>query len=164
VLFVRTTTWRGRIVRFIEGGPTEFAHVGVIVDAGAAGLRVAHAAPEGAGMVRIESLEALLSRSEVTSAAVYRPRISKTAASQAAAIAVAYASARTPFDHEFQLHDDRTIYCTELVWLSFRDYGLQLNGKSSIVFPSDLLATGFFEPVLANRPAAPTGRQAAESR
>jgi uncharacterized protein YycO len=156
VVFLNTTTWRGRFVRFIDPGPAEFAHVGIIVRADGAGLQVAHAAPEGAGMVLVERLDALLLRSEITSAVVYRPRISRTAAGRAAAIAVAYANARTPFDHEFRLHDDRTIYCTELVWLSFRAFGLDVNEGESILFPSDLIASGFFAPAVARRPDATT--------
>ncbi len=64
---------------------------------------------------------------------------------RAAGIASTYADARIPFDHEFRLEDDRAVYCTELVWRSYRHLGLHIRASGGIVFPSDLIDSGFFD-------------------
>lgn len=145
-MFFRTTTWRGRLVRLFESGDDEFTHVGVIVRTSALGLDVAHASPVAEREVRVDRLSDLLSRSEISSVAVYHPRAGETDARRAAGIALSYANAHTPFDDEFRLDEDRTVYCTELVWLAYRKFGLRIGASERILFPSDLVASGFFRP------------------
>jgi len=137
-IFFGTTTWRGRLVRLFESRDDEFAHVGVIV--GVEGdARVVHADPTGAGAVRLERLSELLRREEISSIAIYHPRVRDAEAARAAKTALKYASSRTPFDFEFSLTDDHAVYCTELVWLLYRTAGLRIERSSHILFPSDLL-------------------------
>lgn len=62
-------------------------------------------------------------------------------------IAGRYASRRTPFDTDFELADDSAIYCTELVWICYREAGLRATSADRVLFPSELLNQGFFEPV-----------------
>jgi len=144
IVFIRTTTWRGRFVRLLELGNDDFAHVGVIVRA-APDLEIVHASPTESGTVRVDRLSTLLARSEATSFAIYHPRSSPSEATRAAAIALKYAADHTPFDTRFDLAEDRAVYCTELVWLAYRGAGLRIESLSDILFPSDLIQSGFFE-------------------
>ena len=149
VVFLRTTTWRGRVVRIFESERDDFSHVGVIVEVAGDRLRFAHAAPGengGSGIVRVDDLAALLARDDVVSADIYHARVSEDDAMRAAGIAWGYAKSQTPFDRGFRLDDDHAVYCTELVWLSYRQFGLTVRSRSAILFPSDLLTTGFFVP------------------
>lgn len=147
VVFLRTTTWRGRVVRIFESGRDDFSHVGVVVEVAGDSLRIAHAAPGedgGLGIVRVDELAALLARDDVVSADIYHARVSEDDAKRAAGIALGYAKSQTPFDRNLRLDDDHAVYCTELVWLSYGQFGLTVRSRSAILFPSDLLTTGFF--------------------
>lgn len=146
VVFFCTTTWRGRLIRLLGDVDDEFTHVGVIARSDQHGLHVVHASPVEGSTVRMDRLVDLLSRREISCAAIYHPRVSESEALRAASIARSYANTRTPFDHEFRLEDDHAVYCTELVWLSYRNAGLRIHRTGSIVFPSDLIHSGFFRP------------------
>jgi hypothetical protein len=149
VVFFHTTTWRGRLVRILQQDGDNFTHVGIVVDAGANDVRIAHACPVKPAIVRIERLVNVLARPEITSATVYRPRVRKGEAVRAAAIAEQYASRQTPFDFNFELTDDQAVYCTELVWIAYRQAGLTIKASRNILFPSDLVHAGFFEPLVS---------------
>jgi len=74
----------------------------------------------------------------------------------AAQRAEVYADAATPFDDDFNLDSADRLYCTELVWRSYRDAGLDLApqdlltgaglapGKRLLV-PSDLAGSRFVQ-------------------
>lgn len=146
VVFFRTTTWRGKIVRLLQFDTDDYAHAGVVVG-NVPDLLVAHACPTEPATVRIESLHELLMRDEITAFAVYRPRAGQTEAVRAGRIAADYAHRATPFDFDFNLGDDREVYCTELVWLAYRSSGLTIEATDRILFPAELLHTRFFEEV-----------------
>jgi uncharacterized protein YycO len=146
VIFFRTITWCGRIVRLLEYNGDNFTHVGVVVRC-TAGIYVAHASPAGPALARVDRLSDLLSSNEITSFSVYRPRASDHALVRAARIAQSYADRKVPFDFDFELGDDKKIYCTELVWLAYRAAGLR-NTSRGILFPDDLLRTNFFMRLL----------------
>ena len=144
VVFFRTTTWRGRIVRLFQFDmDDDFAHVGVVVRV-TPDVLVAHACPTEPAAVRIDRLDELLMRDEITAAAVFRPRADDAEATAAATIAEDYARRAIPFDFDFELADDRAVYCTELVWLAYRSAGLKIGTTGRILFPADLLQGGFF--------------------
>ncbi len=64
-------------------------------------------------------------------------------------VAEEYAAKETPFDFDFELADDHAVYCTELIWLSYRTAGLKIKATRNILFPADLVHTGFFKPLVA---------------
>lgn len=147
VVFFRTTTWRGRLVRALEGDSEEYTHVGIVIDADTKAPRIAHACPIKPAIVRIERLPDILANDEVTSAVIYRPRVPEAQARKAALIAERYAARKVPFDFEFDLADDSAVYCTELIWLSYRGAGLKIEVSHNIIFPADLVRAGFFVPL-----------------
>lgn len=151
VIFFRTITWRGRLVRALETGQGDFAHVGIIVSTDD-DVYVVHASPSPS-VVTINKLDDLLARDEITSAVIYRPRVRAAEAVRAASVAAEYASRKTPFDFRFNLADDHQIYCTELIWLSYRAVGLKIEGSGGILFPDDLVQSGFFRPLAIRNPA-----------
>lgn len=144
VVFFQTTTWRGQLVRFLQTGDAGFTHVGIVV-ANERGIEIAHASPLGPRTVQIEPLDRILTAKDVTGCAVYHAAVTDAEAARAARIATDYALRRIPFDFDFDLSNDSAVYCTELVWLSYRSAGLRLPAYSGILFPADLLKTDFFE-------------------
>lgn len=151
VVFFRTVTWRGYVVRLLELGHDDYSHVGIVAGNGPGGLTIVHAAPVGAagedGTVQVEPLRQILARSEIADLAFYRPRAAPAAAEEGVRIASRYAARKTPFDHDFDLTDDGAVYCTELIFLAYRGAGLDLHASGRIVYPSDLLQSGFFSPL-----------------
>lgn len=147
VVFFRTTTWRGSLVRLLQENGDDFTHAGIVVDAASNDVRVAHACPVEPAIVRIDRLSDLLAKDEITSVAIYRPRVRRAEALKATMIAEDYAARQIAFDFEFDLADDHAVYCTELIWLSYRIAGLKFKASRNIIFPADLVHTGFFEPL-----------------
>jgi hypothetical protein len=150
VVFFRTTTWRGRLVRLLQENGEDFTHAGIVVDAAIPATRVAHACPVEPAIVRIDLLSDLLAKDEITSIAIYRPGVGKAEALKAAMIAKEYAAREIPFDVEFELANDDAIYCTELIWLSYRGAGLKIKASRNILFPVDLLHSGFFKLLVSD--------------
>ena len=134
-------------MRALQKNSDDFTHTGVVVGTDANDVRVAHACPIKPAMVRIDRLSHLLALPEITSAAIYRPRVDKRAALEAAAIAQQYANRKTPFDGDFRLTDDNAVYCTELVWICYRKAGLEVATADRVLFPAELLSGDFFESV-----------------
>ncbi|MGC1248784.1 MAG: YiiX/YebB-like N1pC/P60 family cysteine hydrolase [Spirulinaceae cyanobacterium] len=77
--------------------------------------------------VKIETLEAFLAKEETTAIALYRVREQyQSTVEQAVLFAHSYASKKLPFDQEFNLETEDSLYCTELVWRAYLQAGLDL--------------------------------------
>lgn len=147
VVFFRSTTWRGRLVRLIDWGPSDFSHVGIVAGESEQRVLIVHAAPPGFGRdgrVRVESLNDILGRGEMVEVAFYAPSASTVERVRSVHVALAYAVRHAPFDDEFEWDEDSSVYCTELIWLAFRQAGMPRPKAPWIVYPSDLLKTGYF--------------------
>ena len=131
LLFVRGMSWRSRIVLLINGGGSDFSHVGLVWRRNGRPF-VIHATPtssdkpEGGG-VMVDPLRKFLSTKHVLQAALYRVKDRKgDIAKRAAATAQRYAAQALPFDHEFDASTSSKLYCTELIWRAYREAELNL--------------------------------------
>eukprot|EP00752_Nemacystus_decipiens_P014026 g12462.t1 len=110
----------------------QYSHVGLI-QATPLGLFVIHAAPNGAGdggvgdkVARIP-LSLFLAERGYVAVQVMRLK-SQTAEAQELAqdacdFAMACAEQDVPFDSDYDLADDRTVYCSELIYLAYKQAG-----------------------------------------
>lgn len=153
VLFLNGTSWRSRIVRWIEGADNDFSHVGIVMKRGES-VWIIHADPEfgqdGHGQVVAEPWRAVLSPDRASGGAVYRLTDSNTYACESACrTADEFAKAHVPFDHNFDLNTPDRLYCTELVWQSFQKAGIDLRPQSmgKYLFPSDLMSSSYLKRV-----------------
>ncbi len=123
---------QSRIVLSMTDG-NRYSHVGMI-HATPEGLFVIHAAPTGAGdggmgdkVARIP-LSLFLSERGYVAVQVMRIKAQQAEALQLAQDACDYAYAWTeqniPFDSQFDLDEQDTMYCSELVYLAYRQAGL----------------------------------------
>lgn len=131
LLFVRGTSWRSRIVLLLNGGGSDFSHVGVVWHRNGTPF-VIHATPNSTddqrdGAVVVDSLHRFLSTEHVLQAALYRVNDrNRGIAKRAAAAARRFAAQDRPFDHDFDASTPGKLYCTELIWRAYRAAGLNL--------------------------------------
>lgn len=112
---------------------SQFSHVGILARRGDAWV-VIHSLPPDApgdpGGVRVELLSDYLSPANARRLGIYRLKnagAESIARVQAAVrAALEYGEQHTRFDGDFDLNDHRRLYCTELVWLAFRQAGIDL--------------------------------------
>lgn len=146
LVFRRGRSMISRAVLSLDG-ESEFSHVAIAVSI-ANQIRVVHAIPpEGtdSGGVIEEPLESFLIPELASAAALYRPK-DAAVGTRAAATALRYARARTPFDSGFDLSTPDAMYCTELVWRAYLEAGADLIGgfHERYLLPSRLLMSPEF--------------------
>lgn len=163
IVFLRGRSWRSRVVLLLEGRRAEFSHVGLVTIIRGRPF-VIDAAPgpfynRRTGSVALRPLEDFLSPVKVSEGAVYRldPFLPQVAA-LAAKIARHYAAQSIPFDDQFDLSLQDRLYCTELVWASYRDAGLDLlasfpHAQHSVLLPSTLAHSRYLREVAQLAPA-----------
>lgn len=146
LVFREGTGWRSATVQ--ARGNFVLSHVGIADRSSDGAIVIIHADPgEGslAGSVRAEPYASFADPSRSRGLAVYRLSLSQRAKSQMLARARSFAARQLPFDYDFNLEDEKSLYCTELVWRSMQGQHLSrfttnvalLNSR--IMFPKDLL-------------------------
>lgn len=109
--------------------------------------------------VKIDTLETFLTKEYTTAVALYRLRERyRSITKQAILVARGYALKKLPFDQEFDLETEDSLYCTELVWRAYLQGGIdlvegeftQLNlplAQGNYLLPSDLLHSRYTEKI-----------------
>ncbi len=157
LVFRRGSSLLSRAVLSADGA-IPYSHVGV-VNRENDKIRVIHVEPGDRpgrlNTVAIDSLADFLAPGKASAAAVYRLRSDVADRAPAAVLAASgYAARRVPFDDAFDLATDDTLYCTELVWRSYRMAGLDLVdgrfdhldmpiGKDIYILPSSLAGSRY---------------------
>ena len=115
---------------------TPYSHVGIAyVDNGQ--VFVIHTEANeltGKGSAKIDKIEEFLGRENSLYAAVYRLKDnSQTYGKMAVEAAIGYAKQKIPFDINFDLTTENELYCTELVYLAYKNAGLNITDKLDII-------------------------------
>ena len=128
---------------------------------GAEGLLVAHSVPEEgeqAGGVRLDPLEQFLAPDTAVDWAALR-LIEESNERAVASTRWVESMNGVPFDVTFDLSDEQSLYCTELVWRAYLEVGIDLVDNSfdevsfplfqsqRVLLPSRLLGSRFLAPV-----------------
>lgn len=147
ILFVRGTSCRSKLVLLFNLNCHGFSHVGLVHMLNGA-AHIVHAFPgdkrDDKGSVRIDTLTNFFASGDFAAAALYRvtPSWYETA-KKASAIAEKFADAEVPFDHDFDLQSPEKLYCTELVWVCYKNAGLDLladrRSKKRFILPSNII-------------------------
>ena len=119
-----------------------FSHVGIIYKNNKDAF-VIHAVPDesedGNDIVKLDPINEFLKINRAVEYAVYRIKNSNplTTKANAVKIALEYANKKIPFDSKFDLEDSNELYCTELVWKSYKGAGLDLidNNFDHLIVP-----------------------------
>lgn len=119
---------------------SQYSHVGVIFLENEK-VSVIHAVPEeepGEGdYVKKESIEVFLKQDRTSNFGVFRV-IDSTVAHKAAEYSLKLFKKKTPFDNDYNLQDTGKVYCTELIYHAYHNYGIDLsNGEfDEVSFPA----------------------------
>jgi hypothetical protein len=141
-----------------------YSHVGIVYKTDDT-LLIVHSVPAeepgGIDRVKAEPLELFLLYERAAMIAVLRLKsdVSPAIGNNAADNAFSFAEKKVLFDGDFDLLDPERLYCTELVWRSFYDAGLDIIdgnfdelslplGDGPYLLPSTVLESNYFEPIL----------------
>lgn len=137
VVFVRGKSFRSIFIRLVRAVhivlrvravPDDYSHVGIIKIVGGRAY-VVHASPR-TRKIQSEPVDVFLAPSDVDLASVYRFNGDSLMAAKASLVAWNYYTAGVPFDDEFNIFSDDRIYCTELVWLAWKNAGVDIFGDN----------------------------------
>lgn len=116
-----------------------YSHVGIIKVAGGKIFVIHTEANEftGEGYAKKEPLETFLSDENASTGAIFRLKeLSRYAGGKVIDVAEEYVKNRVPFDTEFNLTSEDRLYCTELVWITFKKSGIDIvKSFDKISFP-----------------------------
>lgn len=138
---------------------SDYSHTGIVHKVGNR-ITIIHSAPEqtlSAAGTREEPIESFLHN--VPLAAIYRLREDSNGLADRT-VSVAKTFIGVPFDVSLDMADARSLYCTELVWLSYKEAGIDLLdghydnlnvpilGKGVYILPSSLVNSRWLYQVL----------------
>ncbi len=153
IVFTRGNSINSYVVLLFDRNTSNYSHCGIIYKEKDK-CYIIHATPSPIdnqkGRVVMESLEKFFLVNKVTLTSIsrlddkYEKNIEK-----AVMETQRYQKASILFDNEFSLKNDK-LYCTELIWKSFLDSGINLLDKKinkGILFPSDLIKSKYLKAV-----------------
>lgn len=130
-----------------------FSHVGMLVWV-ADTLKVVHAVPkEKNDSMVFEPIERFLSQAKAQKAGFYKVECPDSIAKSASEYALKRYEEGCMFDHMYDLEDETKMYCTELVWRAYNEFGVDISGEKrtpvmkiiaesgEIITPYDLVET-----------------------
>lgn len=115
-----------KLIRLLKIFNKNYSHSGIIVKNNNK-VFVLHSTPDGADAngIRFDSLQTFLNLSDVSDYKVMRYQNISFASRQRLEIEFEkYKSQNAPFDFEFNNYENKRIYCSELIWLIFKNSGL----------------------------------------
>jgi hypothetical protein len=150
LIFMNGNSFRSKLVRFLQGYSTDYSHVGLIViDDGIP--FIVNADPAEGRVVKVR-WDAAVNPNDISGAAIFRvSHADPSCIGKACATAQAYALESISFDRDFDLRTSDRMFCTELVWRSYRSGGIDLcegaESKHPYLFPADLLRSSKLQEV-----------------
>ncbi len=138
---------------------SSYSHLGVVclIDGK---VFVVHATPDTRkdDLVKLEPIEDFFSSKAAGAGAIYKFDAPDSIAAQVAGKALEYYESGTRFDRRFDLSSDSAVYCTELVWRSFKNAGIKLDLETRttktliwreklILYPSEFTDPKYFYPL-----------------
>ncbi len=130
VAFRRGVGFMSQIV-LAASNPDSYSHVGVVCRVNDAWC-VIHSVPyEGESIdddkIYCEGVEEFFATHKASAGAIYRLRgIDSMECREVLNYALCHLTQETPFDHEYDLEDEEHQYCSELVWRSFLEIGVDI--------------------------------------
>lgn len=117
---------QSKLVGLLNLSMDDYSHIGILIKENNK-VFVLHSTPDGTKMngIRFDDLQTFIDLSDVSGYKVLRYQNISTALSQKLRIEFSrYKSIQAPFDYDFDNFDNKKIYCSELVWLIFKNSGL----------------------------------------
>lgn len=158
IVFRRGTGVKSRVV--LEADPSgTYSHVGIVVLQDS-NFKIAHITPgereedQTVDKIKIENIGDFWRKDRAVHGAIYRFK-NNTLASKAANEALRLLQKGILFDHEYRLNDTTAMYCTEFVWYTYKQAGIDISfGKrttlnipmysGTYILPSDIYMNNDF--------------------
>lgn len=170
VLLSGSSGWRSWIVRSADEVKTPFSHAGLILIENGTPMLL-HSTPVDGARTLTMPLADYLAWPGLQTVAIYRAR-DPLLARAAAREARRYLALAVPFDQDYDINSDATLYCTEMIWRSYLNAGVDLLGNprrplrsaplyGPLIWPSDFTQMPALQQIFttANPPAASSVRQ-----
>jgi uncharacterized protein YycO len=123
IILSKGNSFHSRLINLFNYSADNYSHVGVVIKEGNKAF-VLHSTPDGtkSNGIRYDSLQTFVSLSNVNEYLILRyPDISPASQDKVFAEFSKYKSKAYPFDYDFNNKDQSKIYCSELIWLIFKD-------------------------------------------
>jgi len=137
VLLSGSNSWRSWVVRSADDFGTPYSHAGLILIENGTPMLM-HSTPVNGAKTLTMPLANYLAAPELQTVAVYRAR-DPLLAQAAAREARRYLALAVPFDQNYDINSDATLYCTEMIWRSYLNAGVDLLGTPRRPLRSALL-------------------------
>ena len=160
LIFRQADTPLGHLVYALQTDAL-YSHVGIIhiSDGKQFVIHVMPLNPDGSNVVRYEPLEIFIKRSSRIGKYRLNDR-SETLSQEASEVAYNFYLRQVTFDQAFDLESDHKLYCTELVWKSFRQVGIDIMENNlqstsekliehNIIFPTNMSLSPALHHVLS---------------
>lgn len=144
--------WSKESRAIVARGQCSYSHIGILHYDSLSGWMVVHAVPDEdePELLKIEPVSVFWSKERAQLGGWMRVDCSDSVAAAAVQYALGKVADRVLFDNRFLLSDTTELYCTELVWRSYLQQGLDVSSgyrqrlpafisrEGEIMFPSDI--------------------------
>ncbi|MHB1279457.1 MAG: YiiX/YebB-like N1pC/P60 family cysteine hydrolase [Bacteroidia bacterium] len=147
ILLAQGQSVHSKVVKLFNGSNDAYSHIGILLKEGGK-VYVLHATPDGTETngIRYDSLQNFFDLSDVCSYTVLRhQRLNDEFRKKLSAEINHFKTHPAPFDYDFNNHEHGKLYCSELVWLVFKNVGLMEEGVFDLdepIYPGQFLRPG----------------------
>lgn len=141
-------SFKSRIVKSFEESTSntpDYSHIGVFINTGDS-VYITHMSIDE-GYIKREGLTDFIENNKVTGYDIYRNENPIRHTEKLRSIIDSIADTRKPFDRRFDIDDEDAYYCTELVYKSFLQAGINEMQKikyDKYLYPNDIVNSGLF--------------------
>jgi uncharacterized protein YycO len=119
-------SFQSKLINLFNFSSYNYSHIGIInkVDSK---IFILHSTPDGTeeNCIRYDELQTFFDLSDVCEYTIIRyDNLNNEMMSKIQTEIYTYKSKKIPFDYDFNNFDDSKVYCSELVWIIFRNAGL----------------------------------------
>ncbi len=137
ILLAQGQSVHSKVVKLFNGHNDDYSHIGILVREEDK-VYVLHATPDGSDSngIRYDELQSFFALSDVCSYTILRhQQLNDTFREKLGAGITGFKSHAAPFDYDFNNHENGKLYCSELVWLVFKNAGLMDSGSFDLERP-----------------------------
>ncbi|HCS19064.1 MAG TPA: hypothetical protein DIW47_00620 [Bacteroidetes bacterium] len=126
ILLAQGQSAHSKVVKLFNGSNDDYSHIGILIREEDK-VYVLHATPDGSDSngIRYDELQMFMDLSDVCSYTILRPQHLTDELREKLGAEISWFKAHAaPFDYDFNNHENGKLYCSELVWLVFKNAGL----------------------------------------
>jgi hypothetical protein len=134
IVLIQSKTWRSFFLDVFSSDEENFSHAGIIKKI-KADYNVIHATPDNE-FLTMEPFAIFVSPKKTGRSMILRFRGKGDIPLKASRNALKYYLKKVPFDEQFDISNEDKLYCTELVWLSYKRAGFDFITERNLLLDS----------------------------